>query len=264
MGITIIGVVGGTKSSTKKTLNLALQLGQCIAESCNIVLTGGEPDQYGGSVKAQAMYGAVKMARPDRPVGVIGILEKKDTKAPGVSILVEAGAPQVHKLYLNTGVSSHKRNVLTGGLPDVLVALPGKAGTLSEIAYALNARKPLVFLNSWQVLRDAFKDHRSEVKQIIDELKEPVYQSEKVVEKLNNLLANSIASVSYAVLQDLPASRAVKIATALSQSTTSTSNRYPNFSASTLKDFKSDFEARLKDLEQLISCKKNEGANDPT
>jgi predicted Rossmann-fold nucleotide-binding protein len=34
---------------------------------------------------------------------------------------------------------------------DIVVALPGEAGTLSEIAYALQFKIPVISLNSWDI-----------------------------------------------------------------------------------------------------------------
>ena len=43
------------------------------------------------------------------------------------------------------------RNVLIIRTADVLIALPGGPGTLSEIALALNTGKPVVDLGGWKI-----------------------------------------------------------------------------------------------------------------
>jgi len=43
------------------------------------------------------------------------------------------------------------RNVLVVKCADVVVALPGEAGTLSEIAYCLQFGIPVISLNSWDI-----------------------------------------------------------------------------------------------------------------
>ncbi len=43
------------------------------------------------------------------------------------------------------------RNTLVVGCADVVVALPGQYGTLSEVAFALNAGKPVIGLGSWKI-----------------------------------------------------------------------------------------------------------------
>lgn len=54
--------------------------------------------------------------------------------------------------WLDTSVVSgmgHGRNVLVVRTSDVLIALPGGNGTLSEIALALKMNKPVVALGAW-------------------------------------------------------------------------------------------------------------------
>jgi hypothetical protein len=43
------------------------------------------------------------------------------------------------------------RNVLVVQAGDIVVALPGEYGTLSEIAYCLQFGKPVISLNSWEI-----------------------------------------------------------------------------------------------------------------
>ncbi len=43
------------------------------------------------------------------------------------------------------------RNVLVVKSADIVVALPGKAGTLSEVAYALQFSIPVISLKSWDI-----------------------------------------------------------------------------------------------------------------
>ncbi len=43
------------------------------------------------------------------------------------------------------------RNTIVVGCADVVVALPGQYGTLSEVAFALNAGKPVIGLGSWEI-----------------------------------------------------------------------------------------------------------------
>jgi hypothetical protein len=43
------------------------------------------------------------------------------------------------------------RNVLVVKAADVVVALPGETGTLSEIAYALQFGIPVISLGSWDI-----------------------------------------------------------------------------------------------------------------
>jgi uncharacterized protein (TIGR00725 family) len=53
-------------------------------------------------------------------------------------------------LVIPTGLGL-SRNVLVVKSADIIVALPGKAGTLSEIAYALQFNIPVISLKSWDI-----------------------------------------------------------------------------------------------------------------
>lgn len=70
----------------------------------------------------------------------IGILPGSDKKE----------ANQHITLPIPTGLGV-ARNVLVVRTADVLVALPGGPGTLSEIALALNVGKPVVDLGEWKI-----------------------------------------------------------------------------------------------------------------
>ena len=70
----------------------------------------------------------------------IGILpsERKNDANPFIDIAIATGL-------------GNTRNTLVVGCADVVVALPGKYGTLSEVAFALNAGKPVIGLGSWDI-----------------------------------------------------------------------------------------------------------------
>jgi hypothetical protein len=70
----------------------------------------------------------------------IGIIPSydKDTANEFVDIIISTGL----------GLA---RNTLVVASADVVIALPGEAGTLSEIAYALQFGIPVISLNSWNI-----------------------------------------------------------------------------------------------------------------
>jgi hypothetical protein len=70
-------------------------------------------------------------------IGIIPTYNKKDANA-FVDIVIPTGM----------GLA---RNLLVVKSADVVVALPGKAGTLSEIAYCLQFGIPVVSLGSWDI-----------------------------------------------------------------------------------------------------------------
>ncbi len=71
---------------------------------------------------------------------IIGILPGSDK--------VEANPHITFPIPTGLGVA---RNVLVVRTADVLIALPGGPGTLSEIALALNIGKPVVDLGEWKI-----------------------------------------------------------------------------------------------------------------
>ncbi|UCD37066.1 MAG: TIGR00725 family protein [Fidelibacterota bacterium] len=128
--IPIIGVMGGGQvpSDTEK---LAHELGRALAGNGWIVLNGGR----NAGVMAAVSAGAASAGGM-----IVGILPDQDLSraSPHLTIPIRTG--------LGDG-----RNVLNILSSDVVVALPGSAGTLSEIALALKHGKPLLMLG-WESL----------------------------------------------------------------------------------------------------------------
>lgn len=250
--IQVISVIGGTLSAGEAALESARGLGNSIVSERCILLTGGRADRSEKSVKATVMCGAVDAGRPDRPAGAIGILNNS-TNDPAVDLRPDAANPSSHLLYLHAGagVSNHERNVLTGGLADVVIALPGETGTLSEVAYALECGRPLVFLNSWPDLRDTLGRLSGKVAGVIDKLGEKRYVSAAMLENLERLFRGELDSGRYAVLNQADPSEAVKVAVALGQG--QRDERYPELEQHSLKGFRRDFESRLEDLEKIVA-----------
>ena len=125
----MIAVLGGHTCDTR-TARLAQRLGAEIAKLGAIVVCGG----LGGVMEAVA-----KGAKRAKGV-TVGILPSEDKK----------DANQYIDIAITTGMG-YTRNTLVVGSADIVVALPGKYGTLSEIAFALNAKKPVISLGSWNI-----------------------------------------------------------------------------------------------------------------
>lgn len=122
----IIGVMGGGVA-TESDLTDALRLGELIAQNGWILLNGG---RNSGIMEASA-----KGAR--RKGGLtIGIIP--DASGERASRYID--------IPIVTGMGSARNciNVLTS---DIVVACPGGAGTLSEIALALKYGKEVILLN---------------------------------------------------------------------------------------------------------------------
>lgn len=126
---TIIAVVGAGKCS-KKLRDMAYQVGKYVAEHGGVVVCGG----LGG-----IMEGVAKGVREAGGV-TIGILpsENKEDANEYIDYVIPTGFGEA-------------RNIMVVRTADAVVAFPGKYGTLSEMAFALNARKPLIAINAWKL-----------------------------------------------------------------------------------------------------------------
>jgi len=97
-----------------------------------------EPDCYaeGSEVLCRPLHGGAKAAGGQ----TIGIL-------PGSN-------PQEANPYIDISIATglgHVRNIVLIRSADGVIAIGGKAGTLSEIAFSMIENKPIVSLNSWDV-----------------------------------------------------------------------------------------------------------------
>jgi uncharacterized protein (TIGR00725 family) len=127
----IIGVMGPAACDSQ-TADMARAVGRGIAERGAVLLCGGR-----GGVMEAAAQGA-------REVGglTLGIL-------PGVN--QRESPPNAHvDIALFTGLGE-ARNWLNVCASDAVIAIGGGFGTLSEIALALKAQKPVVLIGSWHL-----------------------------------------------------------------------------------------------------------------
>lgn len=125
----IIGVIGGADVSSE-VREQAFEVGRRIAEAGAILVCGG----LGGVMEA-ACRGA-------RSAGglTIGILPGNDTAAANPYVTAPVATAM--------GIA---RNAIIVHTADVLIAVDGSYGTLSEIAMALNLGKTVVQLQSWRL-----------------------------------------------------------------------------------------------------------------
>jgi len=122
---TIIGVMGGAVAS-EQTIDDAVEVGRMIAEEDWVLLNGGRD----AGVMAASARGAAEAGGL-----VIGIL-------PGEST---AGASAHLDIAVPTGLGD-ARNVVNVLASHVVIALPGGAGTMSEVALALKSGRSVVTL----------------------------------------------------------------------------------------------------------------------
>jgi uncharacterized protein (TIGR00725 family) len=125
----LIAVIGGHKCG-RKTQKLAEELGREIAKLGAILICGG----LGGVMQAAAK-GA--KGAGGTTVGILPTDDKND-------------ANQFIDIPIATGLG-YTRNTLVTTAADIIIALPGEYGTLSEIAFALNARKPVLGIGAWDI-----------------------------------------------------------------------------------------------------------------
>src|SRR4030067_1926128 len=123
-----IGVIGGSNCS-EKTAELAESVGQEIAKAGAVLVCGG----LGGVMEA-ACRGAKQAGGT-----TIGILPNwsKESSNEFVDIPIVTGLGDM-------------RNLMVVKNSDAVIALPGRYGTLSEIAFCLNSYTPLVSLSNWK------------------------------------------------------------------------------------------------------------------
>ena len=125
----IIGVIGSSECSPQ-VARIAEEVGRRIAEGGGILVCGG----LGGVMQAAAM--GAKQAGGQ----TIGILpdDSAETANPYIDFPIATGM-------------GYARNVIIIKTADALIAVEGKYGTLSEVAYALIYDKPIISLGSWEV-----------------------------------------------------------------------------------------------------------------
>lgn len=124
-----IGVIGGNKPE-KHFRQIAIEVGRLIAEKGAILVCGG----LGGVMEA-ASYGAKKAGGL-----TLGILPGNNPSEanPHIDIAIATGM-------------GYSRNSLVAMNSDVLIAIDGEYGTLTEIAYGLIYGKKIIGLGTWEI-----------------------------------------------------------------------------------------------------------------
>jgi uncharacterized protein (TIGR00725 family) len=125
----VVSVIGGHICS-KEVEQTAQNLGKKLAKVVDVLVCGG----LSGTMKAvcQGFQSSGGLT-----IGIIPTYQKEDANE-FVDVVIPTGL----------GVA---RNVLVVKSADVVVALPGEAGTLSEIAYCLQFAIPVISLDSWDI-----------------------------------------------------------------------------------------------------------------
>jgi len=125
----IVAVIGGNFCS-KEIAEIAYEVGKRIAQRKHILICGG---------LAGVMEAACRGAKDGGGL-TIGILPGKE----------KSEANRFVDIPIVTAMS-HARNAIIVRTADVLIAVDGKYGTLSEIGLALAISKKVVGINTWDI-----------------------------------------------------------------------------------------------------------------
>jgi hypothetical protein len=131
-----IGVIGGSRAS-QDILEIAYEIGKLLAQNDITLVCGG----LGGVMEA------VCKGAKEYNGFTIGILPGSDP---------EDANPYID-LPVVTGLGE-ARNMLVVLNSDLLIAIDGKYGTLSEMAFALLYGKPVIAIRAWELYREGEKD----------------------------------------------------------------------------------------------------------
>ena len=142
MGFKIIGVIGSSKAEPE-LLKLAEEVGAEIAKSGAAVVCGGLSGVMEAVCRGARREGGLT-------IGIIPSDEKRD-------------ANQYVQIPIVTGMGMG-RNVMLVKTADVLIAVGGEFGTLSEIAHALNMGKKVIGLRTWKLE----KAHTRDIPNLVD------------------------------------------------------------------------------------------------
>ena len=127
----VVAVVGGGEPDPV-TDAVAREVGRLVARAGAVLVCGGL-----GGVMAAACRGAAEAGGL-----TVGILPGPD----------RSGANPWVRVAVATGLGELRNGVVVGSA-DVVVAIGGEYGTLSEIALALRAGRPVVGLGTWNLVR---------------------------------------------------------------------------------------------------------------
>ena len=124
-----VGIIGGSAPEVRHLL-VAEEMGKLIAQNGHILVNGGLKGVMEASARGAKSQGGI----------VIGILPGKSTQ----------DANPYTDIAIPTGLG-YLRNALVVLNADVLVAINGEFGTLSEIAYTQIYGKKIFGLETWDI-----------------------------------------------------------------------------------------------------------------
>lgn len=137
----MIGVIGAGDAGDKDCL-VAEKVGAEIATNGYTLLCGG----MGGIMEA-ACRGAKSMG--GTTIGILPGSSKRECND--------------YVDYPIVTAMGHGRNIIVAGSCDAIIAIGGSFGTLSEIAFALRLKIPIIGINTWDVSPDIKKTQSPEM-----------------------------------------------------------------------------------------------------
>mgnify|MGYP000873731557 CR=1 FL=1 len=157
----IVGVMGGGEGASPQVCETAYKLGSLIAKEGWVLLNGG----WGVGV----MEASARGAKENNGL-TVGILPDRHTDL----------ASKYIDIPILTGMGDGRNyiNILTS---DVVVALPGRSGTISEIALALKNGKNVILLDF--PLGDLFVEYQKAGIMVL------VKKPEEVIEQIKKLFS---------------------------------------------------------------------------
>lgn len=123
---TVVGVMGAGRTLDARAQDIAYRLGAAVAKHGWVLLTGGS---------ACGVMDAASHGAHDAGGLVIGVLRGETAEE----------ASEYVDIAINTGMGD-ARNVINVLSSDVVIALPGGPGTLSEVALALKSERNVIVL----------------------------------------------------------------------------------------------------------------------
>jgi len=138
----IIAVIGSENAVSEDSLDIAKEIGSDIARNDCILVCGGR-----GGIMEAACMGA--KAAGGLTVGILPSLDKKE-------------ANKFVDIPLPTGLG-YARNSLVVSCADAVIAVKGRAGTLSEIGMSLCNNRPVVVVNGSGGVSDFLKSGRDKL-----------------------------------------------------------------------------------------------------
>lgn len=134
-----VAVIGEGRADPE-ALARAEAVGRLLAARGAVVVCGGMGGVMDAAARGAAMAGGVS----------IGLLpgERRDEGSPALTYRLPTGL-------------GHARNALVVLAADAVIAIGGRAGTLTEIGFALVYGKPVVGLDTWRLERPAGQGPRA-------------------------------------------------------------------------------------------------------